>query len=109
MMSNCPGSQLEVLVAHKANRIANATIISPSPKLNTVGRPTPASGRAVPPGVGEIADISPPVVGVGVFVAGTSVGVGVSSPPLGGSVGDGVFVGAGHEQLLSPVHSGFRQ
>lgn len=51
------------------------------PKIT--GIPIPASGRASPPGVGDAAAMSP------------DVGVGVSPPPTGGSVGVGVGVLAG--------------
>jgi hypothetical protein len=66
---------------------------SPTAKPIKVGSETPASGRALPPGVGETADISPPVVGVGVEVCvAVAVGVGVDVglvPPIGLSVGVG--------------------
>ena len=57
-----------------------------------VGVLTPASGRAAPPGVGEMAAIPPEVVGVGVAVDVALGGlVGVALTP-GGKVGEGVVV-----------------
>lgn len=74
----------------------------PSVEKRTVSVPTPAFGRASPPGVGDVATIDSdvgvdvglsPVVGVSVIV-----GVGVSAPPRGGS--DGVGVGLPVPELL---------
>ena len=68
----------------------NVTTRIPNKLKTMAGVPTPESGKVSPPGVGDIAAISPPVVGVGLFcatVVGEFVGVDVG-PFVGVAVGD---------------------
>lgn len=64
----------------KRSTLAPKRTSIPNVEMSTVGSPTPAAGRFCPAGVGDVAAIFPPVVGVAVGllpVVGVTVVVGV--------------------------------